>query len=115
MSHDARHGRVLTIMSCPGNWPDFNLALPLAPPIVLPAEGKVGLAAEIGHARLQFFYRTTGEWLPAGPVLDASVISDEGGRGEHGSFTGAFIGMAAFDTSGAAMPADFSYFQYERR
>ena len=48
--------------------------------------------------------------LPVGPVLDASVISDEGGRGEHGSFTGAFVGMVAFDTSGAAMPADFSRF-----
>ena len=78
-------------------------------------EGPVGLAAEIDGASLQFFYRTTGGWLPVGPVLDASVISDEGGRGEHGSFTGAFIGMVAFDTSGAAMPADFSYFEYERR
>ena len=115
VSHDARHGRVLTIMSCPGNWPDFNLAFPLAEPVVLPAQGTIGLAAEIDQARLQFFYRTTGGWSAAGPPLDASVISDEGGRGEHGSFTGAFIGMAAFDTSGAAMPADFSYFQYERR
>ena len=48
-------------------------------------------------------------------MLDASVISDEGGRGEHGSFTGAFIGMAAFDTSGAALPADFGYFSYAGR
>ena len=72
----------------------------------------VGLAAEIDGAELQFFYRTGGEWLPVGPVLDASVISDEGGRGEHGSFTGAFIGMVAFDTSGAAAPADFHYFEY---
>ena len=46
-------------------------------------------------------------------MLDASVISDEGGRGEHGSFTGAFLGMLAFDTSGAALPADFGYFSYE--
>jgi xylan 1,4-beta-xylosidase len=48
-------------------------------------------------------------------VLDASVISDEGGRGAHGSFTGAFIGMLAFDTSGAACPADFHYFDYAPR
>ncbi|MBU2486532.1 MAG: glycoside hydrolase 43 family protein, partial [Alphaproteobacteria bacterium] len=47
-----------------------------------------------------------------GPVLDASVISDEGGRGEHASFTGAFTGMAAFDTSGSAIPADFDRFDY---
>jgi xylan 1,4-beta-xylosidase len=48
-------------------------------------------------------------------VLDASLISDEAGRGEHGSFTGAFLGMLAFDTSGAGQPADFSYFSYEDR
>ena len=81
----------------------------------LPGEGPVGLAAEIDGAKLQFFYRAGGGWLPVGPVLDASVISDEGGRGEHGSFTGAFVGMVAFDTSGAALPADFSYFVYENR
>jgi xylan 1,4-beta-xylosidase len=45
-------------------------------------------------------------------VLDASVISDEGGRGEHASFTGAFTGMAAFDTSGSAIAADFDRFAY---
>ena len=52
------------------------------------------------------------KWNSVGPVLDASVISDEGGRGEHGSFTGAFVGMAAFDTSGTGMPADFDHFSY---
>jgi xylan 1,4-beta-xylosidase len=45
-------------------------------------------------------------------MLDASVISDEGGRGEHASFTGAFVGMAAFDTSGSAIAADFEQFGY---
>ena len=56
----------------------------------------------------QFFFRAGGEWTPAGPPLDASLISDEGGRGEHGSFTGAFVGLLAFDTSGRAAPADFT-------
>ena len=45
-------------------------------------------------------------------MLDASLISDEGGRGAFGSFTGAFIGMLCFDTSGTARPADFSHFHY---
>jgi xylan 1,4-beta-xylosidase len=43
------------------------------------------------------------------------VISDEGGRGAHGSFTGAFVGMMAFDQSGAACPADFARFSYAPR
>lgn len=112
VSHDAQRGRVLMILSCPGNWPDGKLDFPLSEPITLPAEGAVDLAAEIEGATLQFLYRTKGDWIPVGPVLDASVISDEGGRGEHGSFTGAFLGMLAFDTSGAGLPADFAYFEY---
>ncbi|PWW00424.1 xylan 1,4-beta-xylosidase [Hoeflea marina] len=106
-------GRALTILSCPGDWPDGRLSFPLEPPIALPAEGMVGLAAEVDGADLRFLYRIgdTG-WRQAGSVLDASVISDEGGRGEHASFTGAFIGMAAFDTSGDAIPADFPFFTY---
>jgi len=115
VSHDARRGRVLSIMSCPGYWPDCNLVFPLGEPVELVAEGLIGLAAEIDGAALQFFYRTTGAWTGVGPVLDAGVVSDEGGRGEHASFTGAFLGMVAFDTSGAGQPADFSYFSYENR
>ena len=79
------------------------------------ATAPVRLAVEVDGAALQFFYRNGERWNLVGPVLDASVISDEGGRGEHGSFTGAFVGMAAFDTSGAGLPADFDYFSYENR
>ena len=88
-----RLGRVLTILSCPGDWPDGRLSFPLHPPIPLP-DGPVDLAVEVAGATQQFLYRTGGDWTPAGPALDASVISDEGGRGEHGSFTGAFVGLA---------------------
>jgi xylan 1,4-beta-xylosidase len=113
VTHDVRLGRVLMIMSCPGDWPDARLSFPLETPIPLPGNEPVGLAAEIDGASLQFSYRNGDDWKPVGPVLDASVISDEGGRGEHGSFTGAFVGMAAFDTSGTACSADFDYFAYQ--
>jgi xylan 1,4-beta-xylosidase len=126
VTHDARHGRVLTILSCPGDWPDGRLAFPLAEPVVLPAEGAVELAMEVRDAALQFHWRQNGDqhngdqhrgvqsdgWRPVGPVLDASLISDEAGRGEHGSFTGAFVGIAAFDISGSVRPADFGRFSY---
>jgi xylan 1,4-beta-xylosidase len=115
VSHDERRGRVLTIMSCLGDWPDGRLAFPLGDPIALPGDAPVGLAAEIDGASLQFFYRTGTDWTAVNPALDASLISDEAGRGEHGSFTGAFLGMIAFDTSGTGLPADFSYFSYENR
>lgn len=105
-------GRVLTILSCPGNWPDGRLQYPLTEPVALPYTGPVSLAAEVKGAALQFHADWGTGWRAVGPELDASVISDEGGRGEHSSFTGAFIGMLAFDTSGGAQPADFESFDY---
>ena len=68
---------------------------------------------EVDHDRLQFQFATRDDhWHDIGPVLDASAISDEAGGGTIGSFTGAFVGMVAFDMSGAAQPADFSCFDY---
>ena len=78
-------------------------------------EGPIHLAMEVRDNELQFFWHSAGsaEWRALGPVLDAGVISDEGGRGEHGSFTGAFAGVFAFDTSGRAKSADFDYVVYQ--
>lgn len=114
ITHDARHGRVLSIMSCLGDWPNGRLSFALDRPVPLSADHQVALAARVEGASLRFSYRDGGDWLDIGPELDASIVSDEAGRGEHGSFTGAFVGMAAFDTSGGGHPADFGYFTYER-
>jgi len=111
VSHDARLGRVLTMMSCLGDWPDGRLSFPLTDPVPLP-DAEVELAVEVDGAVQRFFWRGAGAWEPVGPELDASLISDEAGRGEHASFTGAFVGMLAFDTSGRATPADFFHFHY---
>lgn len=115
VTHDAEKGRVLTVLSCPGDWPNGKLSFPLGKPLPFPGDGPVRLAMDVDGAALKFFVWAAEKWNLVGPVLDASVISDEGGRGEHGSFTGAFVGMAAFDTSGAACPADFDYFSYAGR
>lgn len=105
-------GRCLTIISCEANYPDAKPAWPLPALIQLPGDGPVGLACRVDHAQLHFSYRTHQDWIDAGPVLDASLISDEAGRGVHGSFTGAFVGMVAFDLSGSGRPADFHHFSY---
>ncbi len=115
VTHDERMGRVLMVMSCLGDWPDGRLSFALDRPLPLPGEGAVGLAMDVDGASLRFFFRTGEAWEAVGPELDASVVSDEAGRGEHGSFTGAFVGMAAFDTSGGACPADFDSFAYMPR
>jgi xylan 1,4-beta-xylosidase len=115
ITHDAvAGGPVLMLMSCPGDWPDGRLTFPLPEAMPLPAL-EVELAVEVEDARQQFYWRAASDWEPIGPELDASLISDEAGRGEHASFTGAFVGMAAFDTSGRWRPADFAYFGYYPR
>ena len=112
VSFDADSGRrTLTLMSCPGDWPEGRLTYPAAPVDV--PDGPLDLAVEVRGAAQRFLWRGAGDdWRVFGPELDASVISDEGGRGEHGSFTGAFVGMVAFDTSGRGCPADFTGFGY---
>lgn len=112
ISWDERKGRSLSIMSCLGDWQNARLAFALAEPIDLPDDGTVDLAVDVRGSELQFFYRPEAKWLPCDASLDASLLSDEAGRGEHASFTGAFVGMAAFDTSGAGASADFHHFTY---
>jgi beta-xylosidase len=106
-------GRVLTILSCDADYPVGNLSFPLAEPVRLDSDGPVRLAVAVERETLQFSFVQGDAWRNVGPVLDASILSDEAGCGEHGSFTGAFVGMAAFDTSGSAIPADYGYFLYE--
>jgi xylan 1,4-beta-xylosidase len=105
--------RELLIMSSEASHPDGKLTYPAAP-VPIPNSGKVKLALTIRGDRLQFLYGLEGQQLqPVGPVLDASLLSDEcGGHAEHGSFTGAFVGVAASDLNGTAKPADFDYFVY---
>ena len=112
---DENAGRSLTILSCEGDYPEGRLSFPLELPIPLRGEGPVRLAVSVDHASLQFAYALDGEWRRVGPVLDASILSDEAGGGEHRSFTGAFVGMVAFDASGGDISADFRSFDYEGR
>ncbi|TRO95312.1 glycoside hydrolase family 43 protein [Glycocaulis profundi] len=105
-------GRYLQVMSA---IPDSTTADAFTARIALPS-GPVGLRAEIDLHRLRFAWRI-GEgawsWLP--DVLDASILSDEACAPGTPNFTGAFVGMACQDTSGAGLPADFSHFSYRAR
>jgi xylan 1,4-beta-xylosidase len=102
-------------MSSLVSFPDGKLSFP-GEPIQIPNDGKVRLRLELKNSKLQFFYAVgpAGNFQPAGPELDASIVSDEcGGHAEHGSFTGAFVCLCAHDLNGTAAPADFSYLTYE--
>ncbi len=105
--------RELLVMSVTGD-PMGNLDLSV-PPVPIPDASEVRLKLEVRGAALQFFYALEGaDWTPIGPVLDASRLSDECGypAGEHGNFTGAFVGVAASDLNGTALHADFTDFVY---
>ncbi|PZQ95726.1 MAG: glycoside hydrolase 43 family protein [Cereibacter sphaeroides] len=103
--------RVLTLVSCLGDWPGERLTLH-GKPHPLP-DGPIRLAVRVDGPTQQFLWATAdGDPLPVGPALNASLISDEGGRGEHASFTGAFTGMVAYDLTGQGWTADFESFGY---
>ncbi|TDZ37018.1 Beta-xylosidase [Colletotrichum spinosum] len=106
--------RELLIQTSEASWPEGDLQTPLVEPVPLPDEGKVRLALRIRGPALRFYYALEGgELEEVGPVFDASVISDEcGGHQAHGSFTGAFVGVAASDLNGTAKEAVFDYFTY---
>jgi len=113
VSNDPELGRVITIMSCDGDFPESRLSFPLGEDLPIGDNEWIELGLCIEYGDLQFYFRNGDGWQTVGPVLDASVLSDEGGVGEHASFTGNYVGMASFDTSGRATKADFENFTYD--
>lgn len=77
-------------------------------------EGPVALRVDVDHEVARFAYRPErgGDWRWLPQSFDASILSDEATQPGLPNFTGAFVGMACYDLSGAKMPADFSYFSY---
>ncbi|KAH7322599.1 glycoside hydrolase family 43 protein [Stachybotrys elegans] len=113
---DADGTRELLIQSSEASWPDGKLQFPMAPHVSIPAYGKVKLALSIRGDQLQFFYALgeAEDLQKIGPVWDASILSDEcGGHQAHGSFTGAFVGLACSDVNGTAATATFDYMIYK--
>ncbi len=82
-------------------------------PIAIDA-GPIALRVEVDHEGLRFGYRCAGSsaWTWLAERFDASILSDEATLPGLPNFTGAFVGMACQDMSGAGEPADFSYFEY---
>jgi len=113
LSVDDQGGRQLQVMSAIPREGECGLA---AEPVAIPP-GPVSLRVDVDLEVARFAYRPHGSsdwsWLPHS--LDASILSDEATLPGLPNFTGAFVGMACFDLSGAGMPADFDYFHYRER
>jgi xylan 1,4-beta-xylosidase len=81
-----------------------------------PAFAVLELRVEIDYERLHFGYRVSGaEWMWIPQQFDASILSDEATAPGLPNFTGAFVGMACQDMSGARCAADFDWFEYVER
>jgi xylan 1,4-beta-xylosidase len=122
VSVDEQGRRIIDIMSCEAD-ADGDATFPLIDTDApgggagehhqLPVSGPVWLRADVDHGRLVFCWSTDGEhWVEMPVTLDHSLLSDEAGKGEGASFTGAFVGLCCQDLSGRDCPADFDYFVY---
>ena len=74
---------------------------------------RLRLGLDIDGPELRFRRETGTGWRPFGPSLDATVLSDEhaeeiaGGQIRALGFTGAFVGLWAWDLTGGGLAADF--------
>lgn len=112
ISQDEEVGHHIRVMSA---LPDSPQADAFTVPIAIP-EGPIELRVEVDYERLRFAWRVPGgdwHWLPE--QFDASILSDEASAPGMANFTGAFIGMACQDLSGAGLHADFDWFDYQER
>lgn len=83
---------------------------------------RVRIGVDFDGAVLRFRYlEEDGGWRPIGPELDATVLSDEhaedvvDGQVRSLGFTGAFVGLWAWDLDGHGHPADFDEACYTKR
>jgi xylan 1,4-beta-xylosidase len=110
VSRDEAHGRHVQVMSA---LPDSPQADAFTQPVPLPDAGLIHLRVEVDREHLRFAWSLDGEdWTWLSEVFDASILSDEATAPGAPNFTGAFVGMACQDLSGAARPADFESFTY---
>jgi xylan 1,4-beta-xylosidase len=113
VSKDEEHGKHIRVMSA---LPDSPQADAFTAPIPVSDGKPVQLRVEVDFERLRFAYRIdNGEWQWLPEQFDASILSDEATQPGMANFTGAFVGVACQDMSGAAKHADFDYFEYRER
>lgn len=89
----------------------------LMTPAIPAPSGPIELRAVVDHEDLRFAFRAEGaaEWTWLPQHFDASILSDEVTLAGLPNFTGAFVGLACQDISGSGYPADFRYFDYNKR
>lgn len=106
LSRDESLGRCLQVHSCD----DGKAVFPLGGNPVPVPDGPIHLRAAFNLGALQFSWSTDGRlFTPIGPVLDASLLSDD--YGEHWGFTGTFVALACQDLAGTQQTATFDFLE----
>jgi xylan 1,4-beta-xylosidase len=112
-AHEETAARLLRLMVVRGGIPREPVA-----PLPLPTSGAVELGVYFDVDRLQFRWRTHGDWQAFGSALDADFLSDESacqqidGFFHSFGFTGNYLGIACQDLAGTRLHADFDHFDY---
>ncbi|HWT73453.1 MAG TPA: glycoside hydrolase family 43 protein [Mobilitalea sp.] len=108
VTHDEDLGRCISVLTAENKKYEYPIGF-----LTIGEAERIYLKVVVDHDRLQFFYSTTNEeeYLKIGPVLDASILSDEACN--EGWFTGAMVGICCQDLTGFHKYADFDYFEYK--
>ena len=102
-----KHVRVMSALPDQAHADAFTFPFAIAPNVA------VELRVEVDNERLRFAYRAgDAEWTWIPQPFDASILSDEATTPGQSHFTGAFVGVACQDMSGAGAHADFDWFEY---
>lgn len=80
--------------------------------ICIPISNDVSLKIVVKNEEAQFFYAEETDYIPVGPIFDATLISDQ--YVQHGGFTGAFFGLHVSDSLYASKEAIFRNVYYKR-
>lgn len=108
VTHDEDLGRCISLLTAENKKYEYPIGfLPIG------EANRIYLKVTVDHDKLQFYYSTTSEegFEKIGPVLDASILSDEACN--EGWFTGAMVGICCQDLTGFRTYADFDYFEYK--
>lgn len=106
ITHDEEQGKCISLLAAENK----NYSYPMGF-IPIEAEKPIYMKVTVNYDKLQFYYAVgKEEYQTVGPVLDASILSDE--ACQEGWFTGAMIGICCQDLTGFRKFADFDWFAY---
>ena len=114
LGHEGGESKYLQIIICD----NYEMKEALEDPIELEQNQVIYLKAILRRQQLQFYYSTDPvTWQKVGPVLDASILSDDyvrdGSARYRPAFTGTFVGLCCQDLTGNSRHGDFKFFSYE--